>query len=206
MKIGILVGLGLLLLWTLYSYFASRVEQAAYTVTSVHDGYEIREYSAHIEAQTIVQGSYDESLSAGFRIIAAYIFGANTANQKVAMTAPVVSAAAPEKIAMTAPVQATGLGDEYTISFVMPQTYTLDTLPVPTDTRITLVTIPAHRVAALRFSWYRSPERVAMYQKKLVSLLAQDGMTVTGVPSYAGYNAPGTAPWMIRNEVLVPVL
>lgn len=187
-------------LWSLWGFFSSRVEQTDYTVVKKMNGYEIREYPAHIVAQTTVQGSYDESMSSGFRIVAGYIFGGNTKKESIAMTAPVV---AQESIAMTAPVVATNKGDSQTISFGMPRTYTLETLPTPNDPRVKIVMIPAKKYAVLQFSWYRSDARIKSRQEKLLSALARDGVATEGSTAYAGYNAPWTPPWMTRNEVLV---
>lgn len=199
----------ILLLWILWGYFSSRVEQAQYTVIKKMPDYEIREYAEHIEAQTSVQGSYDTALNQGFRIIAGYIFGGNMKKQSMAMTAPVAEQTTTtppsEKIAMTAPVTVSDQGDMHAISFVMPSSYTLESLPTPIDTRVKLVTVPARKVAALEFSWYRNAARVQSMKEKLVATLEKDGVTIIGVPSYAGYNAPWTPPWLMRNEVLVTV-
>ncbi|MBN2345702.1 MAG: heme-binding protein, partial [Candidatus Aminicenantes bacterium] len=119
-------------LWSLWGFFASRVEQADYTVVRRMKGYEVREYPAHIVAQTAVPGALGESLNKGFRILAGYIFGGNTKKESIAMTAPVVAQKAgntSERIAMTAPVKAASAGDAQIISFVMPRSYTLETLP-----------------------------------------------------------------------------
>jgi hypothetical protein len=94
-------------LWSVWGYVSSRVEQADYTVLQSMNGYEIREYPAHIVAQTTVQGAQREAMSTGFRIVAGYIFGANTKKESIAMTAPVVAEKSSESIAMTAPVVAT---------------------------------------------------------------------------------------------------
>jgi len=198
------------LLWSVWGYFGSHVEQAEYTIVKKMDGYEIREYPAHIVAQTTVQGSYGESLGKGFSIVAGYIFGGNIKKETIAMTSPVVvqksdEKESSEKIAMTAPVVATAKGDSQTISFVMPKSYTLETLPTPTDSRVEIVKIPAKRYAVMRFSWYRSNARIKSMQEKLLSALSRDGVVSQGNMAYAGYNAPGTPPWMIRNEVLVEV-
>jgi len=197
-------------LWSIGGIFGSRVEQADYTVVKTMNGYEIREYPAHIVAQTTVQGSYGESMSNGFRIVAGYIFGGNTKRESIAMTAPVVAqkgegSQASERIAMTAPVVATAEGDSQVISFGMPRSYTLETLPKPNDPRVKIVMIPAKKYAVVRFSWYRSDARVKNMQEKLLSALARDGIVAEGSTAYAGYNAPWTPPWMTRNEVLVEV-
>jgi effector-binding domain-containing protein len=197
-------------LWSIGGIFGSRVEQADYTVVKTMNGYEIREYPAHIVAQTTVQGSYGESMSNGFRIVAGYIFGGNTKRESIAMTAPVVAqkeegSQASERIAMTAPVVATDEGDSQVISFGMPRSYTLETLPKPNDPRVKIVMIPAKKYAVVRFSWYRSDARVKSMQAKLLSALARDGIVAEGSTAYAGYNAPWTPPWMTRNEVFVEV-
>ena len=198
-------------LWSISGFFGSRVEQADYTVLQKKDGYEIREYPAHIVAQTTVQGSYGESMSSGFRIVAGYIFGGNTKKESIAMTAPVVAQKGEvkkvsESIAMTAPVVAITEGDSQTISFGMPRSYTLETLPTPNDSRVKIVMIPAKKYAVMQFSWYRSDTRVKSMQERLLSALARDGVVAEGSTAYAGYNAPWTPPWMNRNEVLVEII
>ena len=197
-----------LVLWSIWGFFGSRVEQADYTVMKEMNEYEIREYPEHIVAQTTVHGSYGESLRSGFRIVAGYIFGGNTKKENIAMTAPVVAQRggnlqASENIAMTAPVVSTTEGDSQVISFGMPRSYTLETLPTPNDSRVKIVIIPIKKYAVMRFLWYRSDARVKKMQEKLLSVLAQDGVVVEGSVAYAGYNAPWTPPWMTRNEVLV---
>ena len=201
--IAILILLGI---WSIWGYFSSRVEQAQYSVITRAGDYEIRAYPSHIEAQTTVTGSNEQSMSAGFRIIAGYIFGGNAKRQGIAMTAPVrQEAAANETISMTAPVTMQSAGVTQTVSFVMPKSYSLDTLPVPNDARVKLVEVPAKKMAVLRFSWYRSTARIAAMNTTLLAALARDGVTAVGMPSYAGYNAPWTPLWMNRHEVMVEV-
>lgn len=199
----------IIFIWSVWGYLGSHVEQADYTIVKKMDGYEIREYPTHIVARTTVQGSYGESMGKGFSIVAGYIFGGNIKKETIAMTSPVVvqkrDEPSSEKIAMTAPVVATAERDSQTISFVMPRSYTLETLPTPTDSRVEIVKIPAKKYAAMRFSWYRSDARIRTMQEKLLSALARDGVVSQGNRAYAGYNAPGTPPWMIRNEVLIEV-
>ena len=197
-------------LWSVWGLFSSRVEQADYTVLKRMNGYEIREYPAHIVAETTVQGSYGESMSSGFRIVAGYIFGGNTKKESIAMTAPVVAQReevkkTSESIAMTAPVMATNEGNSHIISFGMPRIYTFETLPTPNDSRVKIVMIPVKKYAVMQFSWYRSDARVKSMQERLLLALARDGVVAEGSMAYAGYNAPWTPPWVTRNEVLVEV-
>lgn len=197
----------LLIGWTAASYLFERsIATPAYTVVEQKDGYEIRQYEPYITAQVEVAGTYNEAINQGFRILADYIFGNNTKQADIAMTAPVTeSGSGSEKMAMTAPVMESGDEQAHTISFVMPFEYTLETLPQPNNPKVLLVPQAARKVAVLRFSWYRGSERVVKKKQKLLALMERDGIVPQGSPEYAGYNAPFTAPWLNRNEVMVVV-
>lgn len=195
----------LALIWHVWGYFSSRVEQVRYSVLEKRTGYEIRKYPAHIVAETTVEGSYNEALNEGFRIVAGYIFGGNTKKESIAMTAPVVETPQNEKVAMTAPVTANIDGNSHTIAFGMPASYTLETLPTPNDPRVKIVPVPETKMAALTFSWYATPSRILRLKESLIASLKADNLEIAGEPSYAGYNAPFTPPWLMRNEILVPV-
>lgn len=195
-----------IVLWSLWGVFSSRVEQAEYSVLEKADGYEIRNYPEHIIARVTVTGSYEETLNEGFRIIAAYIFGDNTTDQKIAMTAPVTEQKVSEKIAMTAPVTSEQTDEETRIiAFVMPRKYSIDTLPKPVDSRIQIVQVPQKKMAALSFGWFRGAKRIEKKETKLLELLERDNVTVIGNPIYAGYNDPWTPPWLAKNDILVEI-
>lgn len=224
---------GIIILWSIWGYLSSRVENMEYKVVEAKENYEVRLYPEHLVAQTTVKGPYSEALSQGFRIVAGYIFGGNTKKESIAMTAPVVEKnavqgtvaslatssaqntvqnsvqSAPSKvsesIAMTAPVMTTLEGESYIIAFGMPQSYTLETLPTPNDSRVQIVTIPEKKMAVLRFSWYRTDARVLEKKQELLDALKRDNTSTIGEPQYAGYNAPWTPPWMTRHEVLVEI-
>ena len=83
--------------------------------------------------------------------------------------------------------------------------YTLETLPKPNNPEIKIVPQEARKVAALKFSWFRGSERVERKKQKLIELLNQDDVTTKGSPEYAGYNAPLTAPWLNRNEIIIEI-
>lgn len=84
--------------------------------------------------------------------------------------------------------------------------YTLETLPVPNDSRIQIVTIPEKKMAVLRFSGMRTNTHVQSKKQQLLDVLKRDNVVVTGAVQYTGYNAPWTPPWMTRHEVLVEVV
>lgn len=208
MKITLLIIVLLVILWSLYGYFGSRVEHIEYTVLKKENGYEIRDYPDHIVAQTIIKvsGSSKLSMSKGFNILADYIFGNNTKKQNISMTSPVLMQENfSEKITMTAPVITENKNEIMTISFVMPKNYTIDTLPTPLDSKVSILEIPRKKIAVIRFTGYRAMNRIQSMEDKLLTLLSVDGIEVIGKPFYAGYNPPWTPPWMTRNEILVEI-
>jgi hypothetical protein len=97
----------------------SRVEQPNYKVTLFDGAIEVRSYGPMIAAEAEVKGERTVAINEGFRLIAAYIFGANKPNAKIAMTAPVQQQSA-QKIAMTAPVSQQIIGGSWTVRFIMP--------------------------------------------------------------------------------------
>ncbi|MEI6281002.1 MAG: heme-binding protein [bacterium] len=200
----------ILILWSVWGYFSSRVEQMEYTVVKKNKYYEVRKYPKHILAQATVSGDFMSGMNSGFSIVASYIFGGNIKRESISMTAPVLSSSAKEvgsKISMTAPVIIDGGGDtSRTISFGMPRGYTMETLPIPNDKRVKLVEIAEKTFAVVRFSGYRNANKIERISKELKDKLSKDGVESIGSVSYAGYNAPWTPPWMTRNEVLIEII
>jgi len=182
----------------------SRVEQPDYKVTMTNGAIEIRSYGPMIAAEAEVKGERKAAINEGFRLIAAYIFGANKPNAKIAMTAPVQQQSA-QKIAMTAPVTQQTTGDSWTVRFIMPSSWTLETLPAPNDPRVTLKPVPAKRMLAIRFSGTASDSLIQSKTDELRRYAADKKLATTGEPLLAFYNPPWTLPFLRRNEVMLEV-
>jgi hypothetical protein len=75
------------------------------------------------------------------------------------MTAPVSQEAMGEKITMTAPVGQQRVQEKWAVSFMMPASYTLGTLPDTEDPKVTLRQVPTRRMAAVRYSGFMSRKR-----------------------------------------------
>ncbi len=184
---------------------AMAIEEAAYNVLRKENNFEIRDYAPHILAETIVEGDLEEAGNKAFRRLFRYISGDNRSRDKVAMTAPVSQEPIGENIQMTAPVGQRRIQEKWAVSFMMPASYTLETLPEPEDSEVTLRQVPARRVAAVRYSGFWSEKNYLRYKSALESWIHEKGLTVVGDPLWARYNPPFT-PWFLRrNEILIPV-
>jgi hypothetical protein len=202
-------------------------EQPPYEVVGRIGEAEIRRYAPQIAAETVVEGPVETARNEGFRRVAGYIFGDNTAKASVAMTAPVVqgreAAGGSQSIAMTAPVVQARAGrsesiamtspvvqqpagaESWSIQFIMPSKYTLATLPQPNDPRVRLVEIPARTFAVVRFSGLGREDAVARHEKALDAALAGSSWRAVGEPVTWYYDPPWTVPFLRRNEVARPV-
>jgi hypothetical protein len=183
---------------------AMATEEPIYRVTEQAEPFEIRQYAPLIVAQVEVPGDLSEASSAGFRLIANYIFGNNIAvrDGSANMAEPV-----PEKIAMTVPVIAEGKGDQKTwlIQFVMPKQYTLETLPKPNNPQVKLLAMGPQKLAVIRFTGFVGDDKVQEKTAELMAWIKSRNMLPLGNPRLARYNPPWSIPWMRRNEILIPI-
>ena len=106
---------------------------------------------------------------------------------------------------MTAPVQQQASGNLWTISFVMPSEYTMQTLPKPNNDKVKIKEIPAKRFIAIRFSGRNTDSNVSEHEAELMAYIAQNNIKVSGPAKYAFYNPPWTLPFLRRNEVMFEI-
>ena len=184
---------------------AMAIEEAEYTVIKKDNHFEIRDYAPHIIAETVVDGNLKDAGDIAFKKLFGYISGDNRSRDNVSMTAPVSQKPNGEEIKMTAPVAQQRDKESWVVSFMMPGSYTMKTLPEPADKEITLRQVPARRMAAIRYSGFWSEEGYLRHKAELESWIDKMGLTIVGVPIWARYNPP-FMPWFLRrNEVLIPI-
>ena len=205
----VVIGIGLLIM----SGSASATEKPDYTVIKTDGNFEIREYPSMILAEVTVEGDRRTANTRGFRKLAAFIFGDNQSQNKVAMTTPVMSK--PEKIKMTSPVVSSpvitdmtspvtrSLEEEgrWTVNFMMPNKYTMETLPKPNDPDIRIFKSEPCRTVSIRFNGNNSTKNIVKNETKLRAYIDEQELVVSGTPEYAGYDAPWVPALMKRNEV-----
>lgn len=181
------------------------IEEAKYTVSVQQDKLEIREYEPSIVAEVVVDDNFEDASNAAFRALFNYISGENTGRNKIAMTSPVTQTPAPEKIAMTSPVGQRKSDQGWAVSFMMPASYTMDTIPVPNNPSVAIREIPAYRAAAIRYSGGWSEKSYQKHLARLLEWVEAENLEAAGEPLWARYNAPFTPWFMRRNEILIPL-
>jgi hypothetical protein len=179
-------------------------ETPKYQVIKKDQDFELRTYSPYIRAEVELPGkTYQRAIYQGFNILAGYIFGDNHKSVKIDMTSP-VQVSQPEKIAMTQPVTIQG-GENYSVSFVMPSSYSLESLPVPHNDSIHFTQIPAQTVAALPFNGYFIKRKVRKAKQRLLAWVEKQGYSPVGEMLVARYDPPWVPWFLARNEVMIRV-
>jgi len=178
------------------------IESAKYKVAAHEGSLELRDYPPIVIAVAAVDGTRSHAVNAGFRLLADYIFGKNQWTSRIALTAPVTqSPRSPGEPFMTNIEHSSS----WTISFMMPAGYAMQSLPAPTDVRVHFERAPARRLAAIRFSGFWSNANLECHEIQLLRWLHMEHVTALSAPIYAYYDPPWI-PWFLRRiEVLIEI-
>ena len=201
------------ILWTstllMFSNPAMSIEEPKFTLLEKEQSFELRTYQPRLIAEVFVDGDMSEASSKGFKLIADFIFGNNTAqsgkSEKISMTAPVAVKASAEKISMTAPVGLQQANNGWRVYFVMPSQYSLQTLPKPNNPQVTIKAMPIQKFAVVRFSGLVGEEKMNMKLAELNQWIKRKNFKALSNPELARYNPPWTLPFLRRNELMVEV-
>jgi hypothetical protein len=207
-----------LILGLLSSGQVMAIEEPKYEVLLTDGPYKIRQYAPTLIAETIVEGDMDEASNKGFRLIADFIFGNNQVAQslnseKIAMTAPVTVEPQSAKISMTAPVtvepQVDGsnmqLAKQWRINFVMPNHYTLASIPKPKNNAVNLREVPSKHFAVLTYSGFNTLSRVQAKTQEAIEWALKKDLKIIGTPQLSRYDPPWTLPMFRRNEIMIEI-
>ena len=168
------------------------IETPKYKIIKKESGFEVRDYGPMIVASTSVESNYSEAASIGFRRIASYIFGGNSAGMKIDMTAPVIT-------------NTPATREIYEIQFIMPSIYSFKDLPKPSAGNVSIKNVNFGKTAVLKFGGWATKDRATYYKNKLSDLLKSSGYESTGSFLVAQYNSPWAIPPFRKNEIIVEI-
>ena len=172
------------------AWWLTRTETPDYSLVLKDGAIEVRAYGALPIAEAAHDGDRDAALGKGFRALADYIFARSRVGEKIAMTAPVIADRA---------------GDKWRTRFILPARYRDLQPPAPAGGEVVTATLPARRVAAIRFPGRADDTLLEEREAELREWLGSYGLKPTGPAEYAFYNAPFVPGPLRRNEVLLPV-
>jgi len=175
----------------LYTSIATRkTETQGYNVIRVEKRFELRYYPAAIMAKiSSTSTSYCDLDYSGFCTLAKYVFGENSENKDIGMTAPVHM----------------DIGDDKsTMAFVMPSNFTIEDLPTPDNAEIVIETSEPEYLAVIKFGGFATTTSIRKHMALLKNALKDEWLTHYGNLRYLGYNPPYQL-FGRRNEIIVSV-
>ena len=187
-----------------YVFKDRQTEEPDYRVLVTDGDYQLRDYPAMTVAETVVEGGRKASLSAGFRVLADYIFAKSRGGEKLSMTVPVMQDGG-DPMASDPPLFDDELEGAWRTRFVMPAGRNVDDLPQPPD-GVELVEMPARKVAVVSFTGVANDKLLSAQEDRLRGWLARRGDTSEAEPEYAFYNSPMIPGPLRRNEVWLPMV
>jgi len=183
-------------------------EEPDFKLISEEGEFQIREYDPKIIAQVEVEGDFDEASSKGFKLLADYIFGNNLLDgesQKISMTTPVEVSPLADNLSMTSPIMDDQVNKTWSINFVMPKEYSLNNLPKPNNSQVSIIEVPAEKYVVIVFSGLVRESSYAEKAELLSNYLQEKNYKNHGAIKIARYNPPWTLPFFRRNELMVKI-
>ena len=167
-----------------YSH-AMAYEESPFNIVHQTNVYEIRHYVDRLA----IQATY-KNQDSSFRNLFNYISGANINSEKIKMTTPVTQSEESSEMVM---------------QFYLPSKFTKKTAPVPTDSRVELITIEEGHYAVIKYSGRLTDKNFNKHKKILKENLIENKIEIIGRAIRATYNGPFTLPMLRRNEVMFHV-
>ena len=169
---------------------AAKLNQPEYELIEKDGKIEIREYSKYVIAKTSIKQIEMNQNNNMFRTLASYIFGSNSKNQSIPMTAPVIT-------------QSTNTN--YDMIFFMLDAQKPEDLPTPNDQRISLEQMEIGKTISISFGMWATEKRIQNYKEKLDNYINQKRIQVQSSLMVAQYNSPWALPPFRKNELLYTI-
>tara|TARA_A100001015_G_C14858334_1_gene659297 strand:+ start:419 stop:1039 length:621 start_codon:yes stop_codon:yes gene_type:complete len=165
------------------SKLIAKIEEPSYKLIQKSNSIEIRDY----QQMVIIKTDLNTKMNNGFRTLANYIFGGNSTNQKIAMTAPVITGEFEES--------------KQAMVFVLPSEIALESAPKPLSNNVEVGSFHFQKVATIRFSGYATDTSIKKQLKKLTEWLKKEKIKHDETLFIAQYNAPWVLGPLRRNEI-----
>jgi hypothetical protein len=169
-------------------------ERQEYRVLQTFHDFEVREYEPCVLAEIKVSAQYSTAASAAFSSLFNYISKGNKASQKIAMTAPVISAQSEGK----------NESDDWFVSFVMPSGSIYGHLPHPNDPRVVLRELDAETCIASSFRGRATEELAKAKIKQLRASAARENISLSEENRICRFDPPLKPGLLQYNEIVIP--
>jgi len=169
-------------------------QRQEFKVLRTYDGFELREYLPCVLAEVRVSAQYSTASSSAFSSLFNYISQGNKASQKIAMTAPVITAQKAD----------TSESNEWYVSFVMPSGSTIGHMPDPNDSKVSLRELEAETCVAKSFRGKATEELSRKMTKELRASAAKVNIALSDETRICRFDPPFKPGFLQYNEIVIP--
>ena len=169
-------------------------ERQQFKVLRTYENFELREYLPCVIAEVRVSGQFSTSSSSAFSTLFSYISKGNKSSQKIAMTAPVITAQKADR----------SDSPEWHISFVMPSGSTFGDLPHPSNSQVTLRELDTETCVAKSFRGKATDELSQKITKELRSSASKAKIALSDETRICRFDPPIKPGFLQYNEIVIP--
>jgi hypothetical protein len=167
-------------------------QRQEFRVIRTYSNFEVREYEPCVIAEVKVSANYSVAGSSAFGSLFRYISKGNKAEQKIAMTAPVIASQREEK------------ADEWFVSFVMPSGSKFGHLPHPNDPQVILRDLDAETCIATSFRGRATEEIAEKKIQELRAAAAKENIALSTETRICRFDPPFKPGFLQYNEIVIP--
>lgn len=169
-------------------------ERQEFKVLRTYEDFELREYMPCVIAEVRVSAQYSTASSSAFSTLFNYISQGNKSSQKIAMTAPVITAQKAD----------TSESADWCVSFVMPAGSTIGHMPHPNDSQVRLRELDAETCVAKSFRGKATDELSQKIAKELRSKASKANIALSDETRICRFDPPFKPGFLQYNEIVIP--
>ena len=169
-------------------------ERQEFKVLRTYEDFELREYLPCVIAEVKISAQYSTATSSAFSSLFNYISKGNKSSQKIAMTAPVITA------------QKTDISEsaDWYVSFVMPSGSTFRHLPHPNDSQIKLRELDTETCVAKSFRGRATDELSRKIANELRASASKANIALSDETRICRFDPPFKPGFLQYNEIVIP--
>jgi len=169
-------------------------QRQEFKVLRTYSDFELREYLPCIIAEVRVSAQYSTASSSAFSTLFNYISKGNKSSEKIAMTAPVITAQMADRSESA----------EWYVSFVMPSGSTFGHLPDPNDSQVKLRELDTETCVAKSFRGRVTDQLSLKMAEELRSSVSKVNIALSDETRICRFDPPFKPGFLQYNEIVIP--
>ncbi|GDX24645.1 heme-binding protein [Actinomycetes bacterium] len=165
-----------------------------FRVLHTYKDFELREYLPCVIAEVSVSANFSESSSSAFSTLFNYISKGNKSSEKIAMTAPVITAQNADSSDSA----------EWQVSFVMPAGSTFSQMPQPNNSQVRLRELNTEKCVAKSFRGRATDDLSRKIARELRASAAQENIALSNEVRICRFDPPFKPGILQYNEIVIP--